>query len=181
VEDLCGLVNDPDHDVRESAIAALGQIGDRRAIVPLVPALMDEESSVRSAAAAALHKLDRHWAQQEDVRQVEPKIINALKHPDYWVRHSAGKLLELLKVDPDRLPSAPAAAPEKMTREAPPHPAASALADLLFDRDRDLRLAAAAALGRLRDKSAGSVLTAALRDTDSSVRQAAQAALAALN
>ncbi|HEX7618223.1 MAG TPA: HEAT repeat domain-containing protein, partial [Verrucomicrobiae bacterium] len=128
-----------------------------------------------------LHKLDRHWAQQEGIRKVESKIIKALKHPDYWVRHSASKLLELLKVDPDRLSSAPAAAPEKMTREAPPHPAASALADLLFDRDRDLRLAAAAALGRLRDKSAGSVLTAALRDTDSSVRQAAQAALAALN
>ena len=99
--------NDPDHDVRASAIAALGQIGDRRAIVPLVPALMDEESPVRNAAAAALHKLDRNWAQQEEVRQVEPKIINALKHPDYWVRHSAGKLLELLKVDPNHLSPAP--------------------------------------------------------------------------
>ena len=68
-----------------------------------------------------------------------------------------------------------------MKREAPPHPAAGALADLLLDRDRDLRLAAAAALGRLREKSAGSILTAALRDTDFSVRKAAQAALAALN
>jgi HEAT repeat protein len=181
VEGLCSLVNDPDHDVRESAITALGQIGDRRAIVPLVPALMDEESSVRTAATAALHKLDRHWAQQEGIHQVEPKIIKALKHPDYWVRHSAGKLLELLKVDPNHLSPAPATAPEKMTREAPPHPAAGALVEMLFDRDRDLRLAAAAALGRLRDKSAGSVLTVALRDTDFSVRQAVQAALAALN
>ena len=57
----------------------------------------------------------------------------------------------------------------------------SVLADLLFDRDRDLRLAAADALGRLRDKSAGAILTAALRDADYAVRQAAQAALAALN
>ena len=32
---------------------------------------------------------------------------------------------------------------------------------MLFDRDRDLRLAAANALGRLREKSAGSILTAA--------------------
>ncbi len=97
------------------------------------------------------------------------------------MRYSAGKLLELLKVDPNDLSPAPVAAPEKMAMKPPPHPAAGALADMLFDRDRDLRLAAAGALGRLRDKSAGSVLTAALRDADSSVRQAAQAALAALN
>jgi HEAT repeat protein len=52
---------------------------------------------------------------------------------------------------------------------------------MMFDRDRDLRLAAAGALGRLREKSAGSILTAALRDADYAVRQAVQTALAALN
>jgi HEAT repeat protein len=55
------------------------------------------------------------------------------------------------------------------------------LADLLFDRDRDLRLAAATAFVQLRDKSAQPVLSAALRDADIAVREAAQAALAALN
>jgi HEAT repeat protein len=55
------------------------------------------------------------------------------------------------------------------------------LTELLFDRDRDFRLAAATALGKLREKSADSVLSAAVRDEDFSVRQAAQAALAALN
>ena len=74
---------------------------------------MDEESPVRNAATAALQKLDRNWAQQEGIRQVVPKIINALKHPDYWVRYSAGKLLELLKVDPNHLSPAPAAARKK--------------------------------------------------------------------
>jgi HEAT repeat protein len=59
------------------------------------------------------------------------------------------------------------------------NPALGILADLLFDRDRDLRLAAAGALGRLRDKTAISILTAALRDADFSVRSEAQAALAA--
>ena len=181
VEGLCGLVNDPDRDVRETAIIALGQIGDRRAITPLVPALLSEDSSVRNAATVALQKLDRHWAQQDDIHQVVPKITKALKHPDYWVRYSAGKLLELLKIDPDSLSQAPVAVPEKMAMKPPPHPAAGILADLMFDRDRDLRLAAAAAMGRLRDKNTGSVLTAALRDTDAAVRQAVQEALAALN
>jgi HEAT repeat protein len=182
VEGLCGLVNDPDRDVRESVIAALGHICDRRAIVPLVPALLDVESSVRSAATATLQKLDRHWAQNEAVRQVVPKIIRAVKHHDYWVRYSASKLLELLQIDPNNLPAElPAAAPEKPAEEIPPHPAVGVLADMLFDRDRDFRLAAADALGRLREKSAGSVLTAALRDADFSVRQTVQTALAALN
>jgi HEAT repeat protein len=105
-----------------------------------------------------------------------------LKHPNYWVRHSAAKLVELLKIDPNQLPEpALAAAPEQAGAYPLPHPAVAVLADLLFDRDRDLRLAAANAFGRLRDKSAVSLLTAALRDADSSVREAAHAALAGLN
>ena len=182
VEGLCGLINDPDRDVRESVIAALGQICDRRAIGPLVPALLDAESSVRNAATATLRKLHPHWDQDEAVRQAVPKIVNALKHPDYWVRYSATKLLELLKIDPEHLPvEAPATAPEKPAPEVLPHPAVGVLADMMFDRDRDLRLAAAGALGRLREKSAGSILTAALRDADYAVRQAVQTALASLN
>jgi HEAT repeat protein len=182
VDGLCGLVTDPDRDVRESVIAALGQICDRRAIVPLVSALLDVESSVRSAATATLQKLDRHWEQNEGVRQVVPKIINTLKHPDYWVRYSASKLLELLKIDPNNLPAElPSVMPDKPVAEVLPHPAVGVLADMLFDRDRDLRLAAAGALGRLREKSAGSILTAALRNADYAVRLAVQTALAALN
>ena len=182
VDGLCGLINDPDRDVRESVIAALGQLADRRAIVPLVPALLDPESTVRSAATATLQKLDRRWAENEAVRQALPKILRALKHPDYWVRHSAGKLLELLQIDPNSLPEElPATAPEQPAEGSLPHPAVAVLADLLFDRDRDLRLAAADAFAQLRDKSAASLLTAALRDTDAFVRQAAQTALAALN
>jgi hypothetical protein len=55
------------------------------------------------------------------------------------------------------------------------------LTELLFDRDRDFRLAAATAIGQVREKSAASMLSAAVRDEDASVRQAALAALAALN
>jgi hypothetical protein len=71
--------------------------------------------------------------------------------------------------------------PEKPAAPAPQHPAIPALADMLFDRDRDMRLAAANALGQLRDKSTSSLLAAAVRDADVAVREAAQTALAALN
>jgi HEAT repeat protein len=183
VDGLCDLVNDPDRDVRESVIAALGQIADRRAIVPLVPALLDVESSVRNAATATLQKLDRHWDQSESVRQVVPKILPALKHSDYWVRFNAGKLLERLNIDPKNLPPelTEVVAEKPAAAEALPHRATAVLAEMLFDRDRDVRLAAAEALGRLREKSAGGVLAAARHDADFSVRLAVEAALAALN
>jgi HEAT repeat protein len=178
-EGLCGLINDPDRDVRESVIAALGQLCDRRAIVPLVLALLDTESTVRAAAAATLDKLDRHWKENEDIRQVVPKIFKALDSGEYWVRHSAVKLLELLNIDPENPPAEFSSA--ATAGETTPHPATAVLADMLFDHDRDFRLAAAVALGRLRDKSAGSVLAAAACDSDAAVCQAAQTALAALN
>lgn len=182
VDALCEVINDPDRDVRERVIGALGQIGDRRGIVPLVPALVDVETCVRNAAAATLQKLDRHWDQLPTVRQVVPKIVRALKHRDYWVRFNATKLLERLNVDPQNLPDDLAVeTPETAEAEPPPHPVVSVLAEMLFDRDRDLRLAAADALGRLHEKSAAPLLAAAKRDADYTVRLAVEAALSALN
>jgi HEAT repeat protein len=181
VEGLSELIGDADRDVRESVINALGQLADRRAVVPMVLALLDAETTVRSAAAATLDRLDRNWRTHEDLGRAVPKIIQALKSPDYWVRFSAGKLLEQLNIDPSQMPETkpvkPARAPAAAGAAA--NPVVGILADLLFDRDRDLRLAAAAAFGRLQDRSAITLLTAALRDTDAAVREAAQAALKA--
>jgi HEAT repeat protein len=110
---------------------------------------------------------------------VVPKIIEATKSADYWVQHSALRLLDMLEVDPSTLPTVTkAAAPEP---KATAHPAFAILSEMLFDRDRDLRLAAATALGKLREKSAGSILNMAHRDADAIVSQAAKAALATLN
>jgi HEAT repeat protein len=51
---------------------------------------------------------------------------------------------------------------------------------LLFDFDRDLRLAAAEAFARLREKGAQPILAAAVHDEDRQVQRAALDALAAL-
>ena len=179
VEGMCELVFDPDRDVREAVIVALSKIGDPRAIGPLVQTLLDAETSVRNAAGIALMAIDRHWAESDAAKAMVPKIQSALKHPDYWIRHSATKVLERMRIDINSLKEETAAV--SPGAERPPHPAAAVLADLLFDRDNAFRLAAAVALGKVREHGAKSILAAAVRDSDVSVRTAAQAALTAMN
>ena len=178
VDGLCLLVQDPDRDVRESAITALGLLGARAALLSLVPALLDPESVVRNAAAGALQRIDSSWQDATVVSEAVPKIKAALKHPEYWVRHCATKLLEQLKVEVDE---AQDTTPARLSQKAAAHPAFPVLAELLFDRDRDLRLAAAVAMGRVREPQAAPLLTNAVRDADFSVRQAVLSALTALN
>jgi HEAT repeat protein len=178
VEALCQVVQDPDRDVRESVIGALGELGDQRAIQPVVLALLDTENTVRNAASAALYKIDRRWDESELAHRALPKIKAALKHNDYWVCQAAAKLLELFRVDVKSLQNDTANV--KLTMKSGPSPVYALFADLLFDRDRDLRLAAAVSLGRLRDKTASAILSTASRDADFCVRQAALSALTAL-
>ena len=181
VDGISTLLRDPDRDVRESAVIALGRIGARGATGPLILSLLDAESIVRSAATVSLQQVCRNWEQSEALREVLPEIKNALNHSEYWVRHSAIKLFEQLKLDPETVeftppPLPPAASPAERMQAAFP-----ILADLLFDRDRDLRLAAAEAFGHLRDQRAAAILGAAVNDTDHAVQTAAKQALAALN
>jgi HEAT repeat protein len=178
VEGLCQIVQDPDRDVRESVIVALGELGDPRAIQPLVMALLDTENTVRNAASSALYKINRRWDETESAHRALPKIKSALKHNDYWVCQSASKLLQQFNVDVKSLQDE--SANVKLMMKSGPSPVYTLFADLLFDRDRDLRLAAAVSLGRLREKNATAILSTASRDADYCVRQAALSALTAL-
>jgi HEAT repeat protein len=178
VDALCHAVPDPDRDVRESVIFALGELGDPRAIQPLVMALLDTENVVRNAASSALYKINRRWDETDAAHRSLPKVKSALKHNDYWVCQAASKLLELFHVDIHALQNETAIV--KLSMKSGPSPVYALFADLLFDRDRDLRLAAAVSLGRLRERTATAILTSASRDPDFSVRQAALSALTAL-
>jgi hypothetical protein len=110
-----------------------------------------------------------------------------LKHREYWISHSAASLLE--QIPEDSIGGGletPAAPPREMVSPAEnqANPATAVfdiLAELLGDRNRDLRLAAAEALGQLREKTAASILATAIHDGDVFVRQAAERALIALN
>jgi HEAT repeat protein len=188
IEGLCRALLDRDHDVRESAATALGKIGDPHAIHALVLALMDVEGFVRSAATGALGQIDNNWKKTEAARSALPQIKNALKSRDYWISHSAAQLLEQIPSDDhasDVLPMhyfpPPEIIPADRLGKNVPHAAFAILADLLRDRDRDLRLAAAEAFGQLHEKNARPNLTAAIQDNDAFVRQAAERALVALN
>ena len=185
VDGLCLVLMDRDHDVRESAALALGKIGDARAIRPLVLALLDVESFVRSTAHGALMQINGHWEKTADAHSALPQIKAALKNREYWISHSAARLLELIAPEAavEAVTAEPAAEKIMTTSKTVELPAAAfaILADLLSDRDRDLRLAAAEAFGRLREKKAASLLTTALSDNDPFVERAAERALVALN
>ncbi|HLZ55065.1 MAG TPA: HEAT repeat domain-containing protein [Verrucomicrobiae bacterium] len=182
VEGLCQALHDKDRDVREGATVALGRIGDGRGIYPLVLALLDSESAVRNAATNSLQLIDRHWLKTGAARQALPEIKTAQNHRDYWVRHSATKLLhQLNSIAPDQPDSPPAAISAAQPPERSVPAVFAILAELLRDRDRDLRLAAVTAFGQLREKNAKALLAAATRDSDYLVQQAAQSALATLN
>jgi HEAT repeat protein len=182
VEGLCQALHDKDRDVREGATVALGRIGDARGIYPLVLALLDPESAVRNAATNSLQRVDRNWLKTEAACRALPEIKTAQNHRDYWVRHSATKLLhQLNSLAPDRPDLQPAPISAAPRPENSVHAAFAILAELLRDRDRDLRLAAATAFGQLQEKNAKALLAAAARDNDYLVQQAAQSALATLN
>jgi HEAT repeat protein len=178
VDGLCQVVQDPDRDVREAAIAALRELADARAIQYLVMALLDQESVVRTAALATLYRINRNWMESGAAHQAIPKIKAALYHDDYWVSNAATKLLQQFNVDVASLQGQEAELKPEI--KSGPSPAYAMFAELLFDRDRDLRMAAAVLLGRLGEKSATPILSTAARDADFTVRQAALSALAAL-
>ena len=74
-----------DLDVRSEAVEAVGKIGDKRAVEPLIQALNDENKYVREGAALALAEIG-------DKRAVEP-LIQALNDKDENVRAEAADTL----------------------------------------------------------------------------------------
>ena len=90
-QDVEGLIRylgyESDINVQESAAEALGLIGDKRAVEPLIEALKDEVSGVRNRAAVAIGNI-------KDARAVGP-LIKALEDEDEVsnVRDSAAEAL----------------------------------------------------------------------------------------
>ncbi|MBN1454376.1 MAG: HEAT repeat domain-containing protein, partial [Anaerolineales bacterium] len=83
VEPLIAVLKTSDMDVRQSAAKALGQIGDARAMEPLIAALNDRQ--VQRAAAEALGQIG-------DARAVEPLVV-ALKEGTWSMRQTAAQAL----------------------------------------------------------------------------------------
>jgi HEAT repeat protein len=154
---------------------------DRRAIGPLVLALKDTASSVRRIAAAALSRIDENWSASPEARAAVEELKPALYDRDPDVRQFVGQLLvNLGAVEPEATAATTESDMSATTLEKRRKLAVSLFLAILCDADRDLRQAAAEALGRLGERRAESALARTLRDPDVSVRSAVERALQAL-
>jgi HEAT repeat protein len=181
VEPLTKLLDDVDGDVRETAALALGGTGDRRAVGPLVVALKDEVASVRRIAAAGLSRIDPDWVSLPETRAAAEKLKVAIQDAEPAVRFFVAQLLvnlgemspeAFLGFTPDDNMSSPASKRKRM--------ATNIFIALMEDRDRDVRQAAAEALGHLGGDRALQALTRASGDPDGDVAAATQMAMQAL-
>jgi HEAT repeat protein len=181
VEPLAKVLDDMDSDVREAAASSLSRTGDRRAVGPLVLALKDESASVRRIAAAGLSRIDPDWISLPETRSAAEKLKTAIQDAEPAVRFFVAQLLvNLGEMSPEAFlgftPSDTLSSPaEKRKRMA-----VNVLIALLQDLDRDVRQAAAEALGRLGDERSRQALTRAADDMDGDVAAATQMALQAL-
>jgi hypothetical protein len=180
VDGLIRLLMHRDAAVQYDAVSALGDIGDDRAVKPLIDVLMkDQYSGVRWRAARALAQIGEP--------AVEP-LIGLLSHPVEDIRWKAAialgeigdrrAILPLIRLllDHDHFVKGRAAhALGLIGRDA-----VEPLAEVLSQGDDDLRWGAAIALGQIRDPSATIPLAIALKDRNENVRSEAAAALAAI-
>jgi HEAT repeat protein len=182
VPSLLPLLKDKDKDVRCATAEALGQMRDERALQTLIECLADAQSDVRSACAAAVHAIDPGWAQSEAAHRALPALKASAQSREYWVRQSATEVLARIDqtATAPTVPTEAAAVDVSDTAHFRRKTAADLLFSLLDDADRDLRLAAAEALGRLSDPRAVPLLQRVLHDPDPWVRSAARESLTAL-
>ncbi|MGB2842281.1 MAG: HEAT repeat domain-containing protein [Halobacteriota archaeon] len=204
--DVMGLIKalqyKSDLEVRINAEKALGDVGDIRAVVPLIQALKDENWRVRSEAARALGKIKGALAvetlvhaledEDSDVRKraaaalgnigepaVEP-LIHALKDEDSDVRKRVTVALDKIGWTPgdDTERSHYLIAKKEwaeLTRLG--EPAVEPLIQALEDESWEVRKRAAEVLGKIGDARAVEPLIQALKDEYWNVNKKAEEAL----
>jgi HEAT repeat protein len=181
LDPLAKALEDVDSDVRDAAAIALGRMGNRRAVGPLVLALKDEVTSVRRIAAASLSRIDPDWVTLPETRAAAEQLKIAIQDAEPAVRFFVAQLLvNLGELAPEALvgmvPEDQLASPAIKRRRMASH----LFVAMLEDRDRDVRQAAAEALGRLGGDRARQALTRAISDPDGDVAAATQMALQAM-
>ncbi|MBI1840094.1 MAG: HEAT repeat domain-containing protein [Verrucomicrobia bacterium] len=171
VEPLLPLLKDKDPDVRMTALRALTMLGDLRALPGLIVTLADEVRSIRDAALTTLHRMDPNWDSSDAAQMVITDLEAAHRSRDYWVRQAAADVLARIAASRSRCHEPEEAAATAAIASAPR--TVQLLVGLLRDHDRDFRLAAAEALGRLGDARVAIALGTARQDIDGWVQVAA--------
>jgi len=157
----------------ECSIGSWGDIGDSRAVEPLIEALGDEEDrGIRWRAAVALGEIG-------DERAVEP-LIETLKDEDIIVRWNAAEALGEIEWQPkDDVERAYYLIAREQWNKLVKlgEPTVEPLIKTLGDKDWDVRMRAARALGEIGDERAVEPLIELLEDDDEGVRESAEEAL----
>ncbi len=153
-------MKDDSWSLRRGAAEALGEIGDKRAVEPLIQVLKNENRDVRRVAVNTLGKLG--W--KPDNEEEKSWYYMASENWEYCV--SLGKiavepLIQALKDRGVRKYAAEALGKIRDKQAVEP------LIQALKDEDRDVRMSAADALGEIGDKIAIDALIKALSNEDS--------------
>jgi HEAT repeat protein len=157
---------------RKFAVIALGEIGDARAVEPLIAMLNDNDCDLRIKIVRALGVIGNPHA-------VGP-LIAALKDSELDVRRCAAEALEKIGWQPGQDESGTYYWMGKNNWEKCVEigaPAVEPLTVALKDNDGSVRQRAAKALGEVNDARAVEPLITALKDRDKFVRQTAAEAL----
>jgi HEAT repeat protein/beta-lactamase regulating signal transducer with metallopeptidase domain len=179
VEALGAALRDASPEVRKTAVWALGEIESPNGVQHLIPFLEDESVEIRSQAAWALGEIESPRAVaalSAAIDDREPKVREMI----VWALgeiEDASAVEGLTKALADanvgvRRKAAWAIGELELSGEAP-----RALIDATRDQDREVRKAAAHALGEIGDPAAVPALAALARGTDAAVRYVAVHAL----
>jgi HEAT repeat protein len=172
VEIQIDLLKEKDWFRRKEAAITLGEMGDERAVAPLITALRDDEWNVREAAEDALAMIGSP--------AVEP-LIKALR--EYQVRRYVIRVLGKIKDERVLDPLFVQLRNEEFKDDAMAAlidvglPAVERLTAVLNDKDRNVRKHAVLALGSIGLPEAVDMLIEATQDEDWEVRMAAIAGL----
>ncbi len=172
VEIQIDLLKEKDWFRRKEAAITLGEMGDERAVAPLITALRDDEWNVREAAEDALTMIGSP--------AVEP-LIKALR--EYQIRRYVIKVLGRIKDERVLDPLFIQLRNEEFKDDAMAAlvevglPAVERLTAVLNDKDRNVRKHAVQALGAIGLPEAVELLIEATKDEEWEVRMAAIAGL----
>ncbi len=176
VDTLIQRLQKKDFGPNQTVITILGDLEDKKATLPLIETLKDDNALVRWESADALCKI-------KDKRAIEG-LLMALKDIAYPVRATAAKALEKINWQPDSVE-------EKIDYYISRgkwneivklgDAAIDPVIEFLGNEGNPWRLLAADTLGKIGDKRAIGPLTEALQDGDEYVRKYAKAALKRIN
>jgi HEAT repeat protein len=180
---ILDTVQDQDSTVRWAVAGALGQLGDARAVEPLIARLGDTDSDVRRAVAEALGQLTARDAQEFLLRilqnQKEEQSVRMAAAAALLASGEARGRSFLEKAgksedDNDRKALA------ILLGQVPSTDGNKFLVELLADSSHDVRVAAIDALGRGKTKEDTTHLVPFLQDADRRSQSAAVNAIATL-